>query len=237
MSRPLAFVLLAATLPLLSAAQCPPTEPSVTGGDPVQIVTLGQDAYLWWDTITACGEGQAPSGTATGGGTANGSATFPNPPRETSPALGVQVSAPHGADASASWFCSIQAEFTVDPDPSLAPGAIQGVMGSIVCEISHFGVVADSRNYLLRVELSVTSSATTDVQQAVLEFSDMVNPYQGGDDRLEVRDVWFQAGETYTVDLEVFGQIVSIQADPSFGGSVEFDVAPRELRVEFGLSP
>lgn len=237
MTRILAFVLLAASLPLLGAAQCPPTDTSVTGGDPGQIVTLSQDAYLWWDAITACSEGQDPSGTATGGGTANGYATFPNPPRETSPALGVHVSAPHGVDASASWFCSIQAEFTVDPDPTLAPGAIQGMLGSIVCELSHFGVVADSRNYLLRVELSVSSNATTNVQQEVLEFSDMVNPYQGGDDRLAVRDVWFQAGETYIVDLEVFGQIVSIQADPSFGGSVEFDVSPLELRVAFGLAP
>jgi hypothetical protein len=236
MTRTLAFVLLAATLPLLGAAQCPPADSSVTGGDPERIVTLGQDAYLWWDAITACGEGQGPSGTATGGGTANGQATFPEPP-ESNPSLGVQVSAPHGVDASASQFCSIQAEFTVDPDPSLAPGAIQGMLGSMVCELFHFGVVADARNYLLRVELSVTSGAITDVQQEVLEFDDVVNPYQGGDDRLEVRDVWFQAGETYTVNLEVFGQIVSIQADPSFGGSVEFDVSPRELRVEFGLSP
>jgi hypothetical protein len=41
----------------------------------------------------------------------------------------------------------------------------------------------------------------------------------------------------YTVDLEVFGEIVSIQADPSFAGSVKFDVSPLQLRVAFGISP
>jgi hypothetical protein len=58
------------------------------------------------------------------------------------------------------------------------------VFGSIVCELTHIGIVADAGNYLLHVTLSVTGSGTADVQQEVLEFSDVANPYQAGDGRL-----------------------------------------------------
>ncbi|MFH1417430.1 MAG: hypothetical protein ABII12_03985 [Planctomycetota bacterium] len=249
MIRKRVLVLLLVVVPLSSAALCPQASsdsPASSIAEPeiTRLVTLGQDANLWWDATLGCSADPGSGAGVFGSGTASGSATLPNPPLDPLPGLSVAVSAPRGASSSAQNQCTLQAKFDVLPDPALPPGSLQGMLGRVVCDVSHMGTVGDSRGYILDVTLEVTRSSVAETRQHIFEWADAYPgevsaggyPYPGGgEDSLVVDDVWFQAGESYLVVLHVYGAVFSSEADPTLGGSVELDVVVRDLRVEFGF--
>jgi hypothetical protein len=216
-------------------------------GDTTLTVTLGEDASVWWTEVLQCGEDDLiPYDVVFGSGQAEGHAELSDSQGEESLGLGYEISAPPNTESFAMEICGIRAEFRVEPDPTLSPDAIQAVLGSVVLDVQHLGMVGDSRNYEMAIVLSVSGGDpmqtleneviycladefmycwwdTPYIDVCRYEEAGCNEPYRAGAEELRVTDIMFQAGRTYHVDLEITGWISAIVGQPEQGGRIEFD--------------
>ena len=235
-------------------------ERDVVEGTATSIVVLGQNDSVWWTEVTQCGQDELmPFAVVMGSGQAEGHAQLVDDQGNSAPGMGYRISAPSSTDSFAMKSCGLRARFIVDPDPALGPDTVQAMLGSVALEVQHLALLGDARNYEVVITLSVSGGAVKVTRSAEVvycladnfvycwwdtpymdvcryEGAGCNDPYQGGSERLEVTDVMFEAGQTYTVDLEVTGWISSINGWPEQGGQIDFDFSEiGDPQVIFGI--
>lgn len=260
MSRQMLVIQAALPAALVGMSGC--QEREVELGTATRHVVLGQSDFVWWTEVTKCSEDDAiPSELVMGTGLAEGYAWLLDDQGNDDPAMGYLISAPSDTDSFAMVSCGLRARFPVDPDPTLGPEAVQAVLGSVALEVQHAALVGDARSYELAITLSVSGGVPKVTRSAEViycladefmycwwdtpymdvcqyEGAGCNDPYpsEGAWTRLEVTDVTFEAGQTYTVDLEVSGWISSISGRPDQGGQIDFDfMAIGDPQVLFGI--
>jgi hypothetical protein len=225
-------------------------------------IPLGQDDGVPWTEVTLCAADDLLAyDMVMGQGQAEGYASLVDDQGNRLPHMNYEISAPWDTQSFAMKMCGLQTKFVVVPDPSLDPSVIQAALGSVSVAVEHTGYVGDSRNYQLSIVLSVSGGAEKVTYEAEViyclsdefvycwwntpqmdvcryEGAGCNDPWRAGPDRLVVSDIPLEAGQTYTVELQISGWISAIEGQPEQGGRVEFELFDiGEPQVVFGLSP
>jgi hypothetical protein len=258
MSRQMFLIQAALLAALVGLSGCPQDDGS--GDGLIRIVILGQDEAVWWTEVTSCSPDDLfPSEIVMGSGQTTGHAELVDDQGNSSPGMGYQIIAPSDTNSFAMRSCGLRGQFTVDPDPTLSPNAIQALLGSVAVDVTHLAVVGDSRNYEVSITLSVSGGSdnvthsdevlycladefiycwwdTPYIDVCRYEDAGCNDRYQAESRRLQVSDIMLEAGRTYTVDLEVSGWISSIDGQPEQGGQIDFDLSEiGDPQVLFGI--